>query len=342
MTRSDFASAQSCVSEQNGSPNYRPPAFQPAFPMGGGPKVLFDEAHHNFHTISPILGGRYTGRYFAFGELLKADGYRVSINKSKFTKETLKGFSVLVISGAAPAPFVVCNKDRGIFVPNSKSSGPAFTAEEVTAVRQWVHNGGSLLLATDHVPFGFNAGMLSAAFGVVSSDGLVVDSQRETYTKANRGIPADGLHPIISETGFGPAGLTVRTFGAGALISPTGATVLLRYSGAALNAQMDIYAWIAFNEILRLIGSVPTASVVELLYALSLMNEGSVKIGSAGFQAAGVAVDAGKGRVVVLADQAMLTEQEANGELTGGLVVSGSDLGNTQFVLNVMRWLGRR
>ena len=46
------------------------------------PRVLFDEAHHNFHTAS--------GRYKPFAELITSDGYQVIPNREKFTREVAR------------------------------------------------------------------------------------------------------------------------------------------------------------------------------------------------------------------------------------------------------------
>jgi hypothetical protein len=99
------------------------------------PKVLFDEAHFNFHTS--------TGRYKPFADLVTNDGYRVTPNKEKFRKESLDGFDVLVIANAGAAQ--AGSADR---------SKPAFTDEECDAVREWVRAGGALLLIADHAPAG--------------------------------------------------------------------------------------------------------------------------------------------------------------------------------------------
>src|SRR5262245_13597976 len=57
-----------------------------------GPRVMFDEAHHNFHTTE--------GRYKPFVDLLMNDGYRVIRNRQSFSKTRLSGFKILVISNA--------------------------------------------------------------------------------------------------------------------------------------------------------------------------------------------------------------------------------------------------
>src|SRR5688572_6593095 len=57
-----------------------------------GPRILFDEAHHNHHR-----GGT---TYRPFVRLVENDGYRVSRGRSRLSLETLSRFDVLVIAGA--------------------------------------------------------------------------------------------------------------------------------------------------------------------------------------------------------------------------------------------------
>ena len=56
---------------------------------------MFDEAHHNFHTME--------GRFKPFVDLLLNDGYRVIRNRQPFTKAILSSFKILVISNALGA-----------------------------------------------------------------------------------------------------------------------------------------------------------------------------------------------------------------------------------------------
>lgn len=116
------------------------------------PKVLFDEAHHNFHTAS--------GRYKPFANLIANDGYQVISNREKFLKQTLQGHDILVISNAFGSP---------------KETDPAFTEEECDAVRDWVKAGGSLLLIADHAPAGAAAANLASRFGVGMNNAYTVD-----------------------------------------------------------------------------------------------------------------------------------------------------------------------
>jgi hypothetical protein len=123
------------------------------------PRVMFDEAHNNFHTAS--------GRYKPFAELLFSDGYQVVVNRKPFAKESLRTFKVLVIANALGAEDM---DDDG-------ADKAAFTEEESDAVRDWVRGGGSLLLIADHAPFGGAAEGLAKRFNVSMSKGWVRDPE---------------------------------------------------------------------------------------------------------------------------------------------------------------------
>src|SRR5215204_794401 len=103
-------------SQQLSDPNFNAAVAKPAFTKKH-PKVLFDEAHFNFHTAG--------GRYKAFSDLITNDGYRVTPNKQKFSKDSLKGYDVLIIANALGAESP----------SDSKASNPSFTEEECDAVR---------------------------------------------------------------------------------------------------------------------------------------------------------------------------------------------------------------
>lgn len=123
------------------------------------PRVMFDEAHNNFHTAS--------GRYKPFAELLFSDGYQVVVNRKPFAKESLKTFKVLVIANALGAEDM----------DEDGADQPAFSKEEAEAVHDWVRDGGSLLLIADHAPFGAAAESLAQRFNVSMSKGWVRDPE---------------------------------------------------------------------------------------------------------------------------------------------------------------------
>jgi len=145
------------LAQQLPDPEFNVTVANPAYTKNE-PRVLFDEAHHNFHTAD--------GRYKPFADLLRNDGYRVVRNRQPFSKETLRSFKVLVIANALGAEDM---DDNG-------ADAAAFTDEECQAVQEWVKIGGALLLIADHAPFGGAAASLAKRFGVEMSKGFTYDA----------------------------------------------------------------------------------------------------------------------------------------------------------------------
>lgn len=144
--------------QQVADPNFDPKVAHPAYTKNG-PRVLFDEAHNNFHTAS--------GRYKPFTDLITNDGYQIIPSQQKFSAATLKGYDILLISNALGAP--------QMNLP--EASNPAFTADECDAVRDWVKGGGALLLIADHAPMGAANQIMADRFGVNMSKMYTVDRQ---------------------------------------------------------------------------------------------------------------------------------------------------------------------
>lgn len=161
---SGLASAQ-----QVADPNFDARVAHPAYTKNG-PRVLFDEAHNNFHTAS--------GRYKPFADLITNDGYQVTPNKEKFSAAFLKGYDLLVISNALGA-------ER---MNQPEAANPAFTAEESDAVRDWVKGGGALLLIADHAPMGSANQLLADRFGVNMSKMFTVDPENYDKESNNPGF----------------------------------------------------------------------------------------------------------------------------------------------------------
>jgi hypothetical protein len=155
--------------QQVADPNFDARVAHPAY-QKNGPKVLFDEAHNNFHTA--------TGRYKPFADLITNDGYQITPNKQKFSAEVLKGFDVLVISNALGA--------ARMNMPDA--ANPAFTDAECDAVRDWVKAGGALLLIADHAPMGAAAQIMAQRFSVDMSKMFTVDSQNYDHDSQNPGF----------------------------------------------------------------------------------------------------------------------------------------------------------
>jgi hypothetical protein len=94
-------------------------------------------------------------------------------------------------------------------------TSPAFTPDEVRVVRDWVHEGGSLLLVADHMPFPGAAMEFGRAFGVEFMNGFaIVESDWDPLVFRR----ADGTlreHPITIGRGAGEQVSTAATFVSG-------------------------------------------------------------------------------------------------------------------------------
>ena len=88
-----FMFAALSYAQQVADPEFKVTVAHPAYSKNG-PRVLFDEAHNNFHTTH--------GRYKPFADLLTEDGYYVVASRKPFTKESLATFKVMVIADALP------------------------------------------------------------------------------------------------------------------------------------------------------------------------------------------------------------------------------------------------
>lgn len=208
--------------QQQPDPEFDTSIENPAYKKDG-PRVAFDEAHHNFHTAE--------GRYKPFVDLLMNDGYRVVRNRQPFTKTVLNSFKVLVISNALGAEE---DDDEG-------ADTSAFTEEEIQAVHDWVKNGGSLLLIADHAPFGGAAAQLANRFGVEMSKGYTFDKENSVagsashliFSRENKLLTS---HPITEGRNENERVNLVRSFTGQSLKGPENSTAILKLSDGATDA----------------------------------------------------------------------------------------------------------
>jgi hypothetical protein len=187
-----------------------------------GPRVMFDEAHHNFHTTE--------GRYKPFVDILMGDGYRVIRNRQPFTKATLSSFKILVISNALGAEE---HDEEG-------ADSSAFTDEEIQAVHDWVKSGGALLLIADHAPFGGAAAALASRFGVEMSKGYTFDEQNSVagtpsqiiFSRENKLL---GSHSIAEGRNENERVNLLRSFTGQSLKGPDESVAILKLSDTAID-----------------------------------------------------------------------------------------------------------
>jgi len=279
---------------QMADPDFNARVEQPTYNKRG-PKVLFDEAHNNFHTA--------TGRYKPFADLITSDGYQIISNKQVFSREVLQGYRILVISNALGVAQM----------NNPNAANPAFTEAESDAVREWVRGGGSLLLIADHAPMGAANQVLAKRFDVDMSKAFTVDpenSDKESqnpsfiiYTRAS-GRLVD--HPVTR--GRNPRERVNK---------------VIAFTGQSLKGPSTSIAFMKLADT-----------------AIDAMPGPNTKRVSAAGRAQGLAIQFGKGRVIVLGEAGMLTAQIVGTgaqQMKFGMNRPGID--NRQLALNIMHWL---
>jgi hypothetical protein len=202
-----------------------PPPGKPAYRFRH-PRVLFDEGHHNVHTLDK--------GYQPFAQVLEHDGYQVAPIREPFTEAALRKARVLV---------VVNPRGGGPEVPLAERARPAFTPEESAAVERWVKGGGSLLLIADHYPIGSAAKPLADAFGVDMSNAFTLDPDQALPEfpggatlafRRDQGRVKD--HPITRGRNAKERIDVVHTFTGQSLRGPAGSTALFLFSERAEDA----------------------------------------------------------------------------------------------------------
>jgi hypothetical protein len=285
--------------QQLSDPGFDPAVARPAYQPGSGPQMLFDEAHFNFHTAG--------GRYRAFADLLRQDGYRISPNRERFTLGTLRRYDLLVIANALGAADL----------ESPAADAPAFTADEATAVDEWVRAGGALLLITDHQPTGGAAQILADRFGVQMSDALVVDKTAghhlDGYMEFNLEFTrANGLlaaHAITAGRDSTERVGRVVAFGGQSLRGPPESNCFLALGPAAFDFHVA-----------------------------------SSERTSAAGRCMGLALRHGRGRVVIMGEAGMLSAQRVEEDGPSGKTshpwgMNWPGLDNRQLALNICHWL---
>ncbi|MGH9768665.1 MAG: DUF4350 domain-containing protein, partial [Blastocatellia bacterium] len=265
---------------------------------GKGLVVLIDEAHFNFHRAS--------GRYQSFADLLRRDGYVVQASKEKFSKGSLKAGKILVISNA------LSQRNQTPLGWNPPFD-PSFTDEEIAAVREWVKQGGALLLIIDHFPMPALAGKLAEAFGVRVHNGYAVDPQAPPgpllYKRADKSL-AD--HPITRGRSEKERVDSVATF-----------------TGSAF--QMD-----RGDPILTFLGA-EAISYTPKAFGQQLDND-TPRVPIKGWHQGVVMLD-GKGRVAIFGEAMMFSAQLLGPQKAPGGMNNPIAKQNPQFLLNVAHWL---
>jgi hypothetical protein len=263
------------------------------------PVILFDEGHNNFHTTN--------GLYKPFANLVRNDGYELKPLTTPVAADVLSSASVYVIANA---------KGKG-----DLNDTPAFTEDETETIKNWVINGGSLLLIADHFPFGTAVENLGNKLGIEFQKGMVQDSMfydkksndqsQLEFSKENR---------LLAEHAI--------TNGVNKVITFTGQSIKCKDSSCISFLILSDAAY----------DMTPNTKVtkdgddtrVEVTYDNPQSARG---------RSQGVALKLGKGKIVCLGEAAMLTAQKNRDNHKVGMNYNSE---NKKLALNIMHWLTKK
>ncbi len=270
----------------------------PKFKKGYGPKILIDAGHHNFVVELGLNKPLF--------DVAISDGYQIKIDSMQFTKEYLSNYNIVVIWPAMPFKFGS---------KNQVTDEITFTTGELSALHDWVSNGGSLLMFSEHAPIDKSVTPLFNKFGIQLSTGIVVDSLNSDtpiempswkysflkFTSKNGLLNTE--HPITKGEKKNERISNILTIG-GSGLTGDGYTNILKLSSSAM-----IKKW-----------------------------NGTMPSGTPNSQC--LAGNVGKGKLVALGDCNGFTAMSLKSggyKLSAGMQVSVYDW--KQFVLNTLHWL---
>lgn len=283
------------VAEQISDSAFNTTIIDPAY-KSKHPKVGLDDEHLN------AFGDNF--RMKGFIKLMKNDGYHVTPDTTGFfNSDNLSKYEILIIGGALGSG-------------NRDSIKQAFSPTEIDAIYNWVFQGGSLLLLTDHPPFDTSATLLVHRLRARQGIGIVRDSinyQKENgsnkgwiiFSDENNGL---GKHAILSGRNKSEQIRKVLTQGGSSVSGPFNSVNLLTFSKYAENQKH------------------------RSGFGPSLLQPAQM-----------IAFELEKGRVVISSDATFFSAQKVTMKdgAKFNLGMSRSDFDNRQLVLNIMHWLSR-
>ncbi|MEO0313502.1 MAG: hypothetical protein RL140_732, partial [Actinomycetota bacterium] len=201
-------------------------------------RILIDQAHSQAWAVKPELAAKMNSAnpadasFAKLADSAKDAGYEVALHEAGlFDAAALAEADVLVIPHAATDEW---EKTIGV-------GSPVFTADEISAIEEFVTKGGSLLLLTEteQPKYGNNFATLAERFGVKVLNATVQDPENN-----HKEVPTWVLAQFerLTESDFAYKTGKVCLYRAGALeVTPsTTAEVILKSSEAALPSEVAL------------------------------------------------------------------------------------------------------
>lgn len=271
----------------------------PAWAKGQGPQVLIHR------SVSPYV---QRGSFDPFKTLSETDGLSLNYLDTAIDAKTLSSAKILVIPNAY-------TKDYASY--STLEAPSVYSGPEIDLIKDWVQEGGSLLVLADHSPFAGGTIKLAEAFGFSYMTGHTLNkaslSSRINVNidfSLENGLLAD--HPITNGAMGRKKISHYFAFGGQAIIAPKEAVSILT-TPDYFETLLGFSASRDFYSALRL----PT-----------------------GGQSQGAAMEFGKGRLVIMGETGGFTAQLIKGSRAFGFENPEADE-NKEFVLATMRWLAR-
>ena len=278
-------------------PNFDPNVESPFYKKGRGPKILIDGGHKNafvdYDLIQPFI------------KVARSDGYTVDISKGIVTSDLLLNINIFVI--------ITANSFKWGKQAEISENDEVFTYKEIEIIYNWVNQGGSLLVFSEHAPFDKAINPLLQKFNINSSIGVIVDTVHydEDYGfgspkfSIENGLLNDS-HQIVNGMREGEKVDEIITFGGSALKGES-FTNILELSQHSLNVKHPFGGPSGYGDSQCLAGLV------------------------------------GKGRIVAFGDSNGFTAmqmQDGNGN-TQAIGMNTEGYNWKQFVLNTLHWLSQ-
>ena len=214
-------------------------------------------------------------------------------------------------------PFKYGSKDFSLFFNGQKQADVfTFTTDELNALHEWVSDGGSLLMFSEHAPVDKSVTPLFNKFGIQLSTGIVVDSLNSDTPIE---MPTIWNHQLLKFTSTNGLLNTEHPITKGEKKNERISNILT-YVGGGLTGD-------GYTNIFKLSSS-----------AMIKKWSGSMPSGTPNSQC--LAGNVGKGKLVALGDVNGFTAmfiKSGEYKLSTGMQVSGYDW--KQFVLNTLHWL---